>query len=214
MDARRLDKVEECLDRAGRTEFMLAYMHESSRFHVASREYRKQLLRVLVNVRIAARLPRWLVRACALIAPHQVYRDSAHPDYLSLAQCLHALDDAPAVAEMMASLVRGSQVCISAPGPRALAGGLTCLLLHSSSRCCLRCRWRLTWWRRMISCSCSRWPATCLTWAAQMLRPVAPTTAAVVVVVAAAAAAAAAQQGIKRPPSPPMWWRCDSCARS
>jgi 26S proteasome regulatory subunit N2 len=85
LEARRLDKVEEVLQR-GPTAELLPHCFTVSQTLILSRDYRVQVVQLLVKM----------------------FNGSDAPDYLSLCRCLQVLDDAGAVAQILDKLVRGT----------------------------------------------------------------------------------------------------------
>eukprot|EP00742_Colponemidia_sp_Colp-10_P001792 GILJ01001916.1.p1 GENE.GILJ01001916.1~~GILJ01001916.1.p1 ORF type:complete len:980 (-),score=200.10 GILJ01001916.1:129-3032(-) len=84
LESRRLDKVEQSIVSASKMEDMLAYCFDIAQTVVTSREFRRQVLQVLVKL----------------------YRSRPNPDYINVCQCLFFLDDAAAVAEILTQLIQ------------------------------------------------------------------------------------------------------------
>ncbi|KAI4311385.1 hypothetical protein MLD38_036288 [Melastoma candidum] len=87
IECRRLDKLEESITRSDNVQGSLSYCINVSHSFVYRREYRHEVLRLLVNVH--QKLP--------------------SPDYLSICQCLTFLDDPEAVVQILEKLLRSSQ---------------------------------------------------------------------------------------------------------
>jgi len=87
LETRRLDKLEESVTKSGAIADSLAYATKVCQTLVTSREFRQQVLRVLVRL---------------------YETQSVQPNYLSMCQCLMFLDDADRVAAILTKLVEGS----------------------------------------------------------------------------------------------------------
>ncbi|OMO93042.1 Proteasome/cyclosome, regulatory subunit [Corchorus capsularis] len=84
IECRRLDKLEEAITRSDNVHGTLAYCINVSHSFVYRREYRREVLRLLVKV----------------------YQQLPSPDYLSICQCLMFLDEPEAVANILEKLLR------------------------------------------------------------------------------------------------------------
>ncbi|KAI4369753.1 hypothetical protein MLD38_018165 [Melastoma candidum] len=87
IECRRLDKLEEAITRSDNVQGSLSYCINVSHSFVYRREYRHEVLRLLVNV----------------------YQKLPSPDYLSICQCLMFLDDPEAVVQILEKLLRSNQ---------------------------------------------------------------------------------------------------------
>ncbi|KDP39377.1 hypothetical protein JCGZ_01134 [Jatropha curcas] len=86
IECRRLDKLEEAITRSDNVHGTLSYCINVSHAFVNRREYRREVLRLLVNV----------------------YQNLPSPDYLSICQCLMFLDEPEGVASILEKLLRSS----------------------------------------------------------------------------------------------------------
>ncbi|AAF40455.1 putative armadillo-like helical, 26S proteasome regulatory subunit RPN2 [Arabidopsis thaliana] len=84
IECRRLDKLEEAIIKSENVQGTLSYCINVSHSFVNQREYRHEVLRLLVNV----------------------YQKLASPDYLSICQCLMFLDEPQGVASILEKLLR------------------------------------------------------------------------------------------------------------
>ncbi|KAH1096227.1 hypothetical protein J1N35_013148 [Gossypium stocksii] len=84
VECRRLDKLEEAITRSENVHAILAYCTHVSHSFVYRREYRREVLRLLVKV----------------------YQKLPSPDYLSSSQCLMFLDEPEGVANILEKLLR------------------------------------------------------------------------------------------------------------
>ncbi|TYJ19833.1 hypothetical protein E1A91_A09G218900v1 [Gossypium mustelinum] len=84
IECRRLDKLEEAITRSDNVHGTLAYSINVSHSFVYRREYRQEVLRLLVKV----------------------YEKLPSPDYLSICQCLMFLDEPEGVANILERLLR------------------------------------------------------------------------------------------------------------
>ncbi|KAB1213692.1 hypothetical protein CJ030_MR5G016203 [Morella rubra] len=84
IECRRLDKLEEAITKSDNIQGTLSYCINVSHSFVNLREYRSEVLRLLV----------------------QVYQKLPSPDYLSICQCLMFLDEPEAVASILEKLLR------------------------------------------------------------------------------------------------------------
>ena len=87
LESRRLDKLEECVQRADNPHDILNYCYLVAQDLVTSGQFRKLVLRKLVDL----------------------YGGFASPDYVNICQCLMFLDDSEGVAEILNKLVRGGE---------------------------------------------------------------------------------------------------------
>ena len=88
LETRRLDKLEESVNKSGDVSECLAYAVKVTQTLVTSREFRQQVLRVVVRM----------------------YETMAgEPNYLNMCQCLMFLDDADGVAAILTKLVKGAE---------------------------------------------------------------------------------------------------------
>lgn len=87
LESRRLDKLEECVSRADNPHDILNYCYLVAQDLVTSGQFRKLVLRKLVDL----------------------YGGFASPDYVNICQCLMFLDDSSGVAEILNKLVRGGE---------------------------------------------------------------------------------------------------------
>ncbi|PPS10283.1 hypothetical protein GOBAR_AA10365 [Gossypium barbadense] len=83
IECRRLDKLEEAITRSDNVHLTLAYSINVSHSYVYRREYRQEVLRLLVKV----------------------YQQLPSPDYLSICQCLMFLDEPEGVANILEKLL-------------------------------------------------------------------------------------------------------------
>lgn len=84
IECRRLDKLEEAITKSDNVHGTLSYCINVSHSFVNLREYRREVLRLLV----------------------QVYQKLPSPDYLSICQCLMFLDEPEGVASILEKLLR------------------------------------------------------------------------------------------------------------
>uniref|UniRef100_A0A5B6ZA94 26S proteasome non-ATPase regulatory subunit 1 homolog n=1 Tax=Davidia involucrata TaxID=16924 RepID=A0A5B6ZA94_DAVIN len=84
LECRRLDKLEEAITRSDNVHATLSYCINISHSYVNLREYRHEVLRLLVKV----------------------YQKLPSPDYLSICQCLMFLDEPEGVASILEKLLR------------------------------------------------------------------------------------------------------------
>lgn len=84
IECRRLDKLEEAITRSDNVHGTLSYCINVSHSFVNRREYRREVLRLLV----------------------QVYQKLPSPDYLSICQCLMFLDEPEGVVSILEKLLR------------------------------------------------------------------------------------------------------------
>ncbi|XP_030974291.1 26S proteasome non-ATPase regulatory subunit 1 homolog A [Quercus lobata] len=84
IECRRLDKLEEAITKSDNVHGTLSYCINVSHSYVNLREYRHEVLRLLV----------------------QVYQKLPSPDYLSICQCLMFLDEPEGVASILEKLLR------------------------------------------------------------------------------------------------------------
>ena len=87
LECRRLDKLEEAISRSENAPAMLSYCLRLSQTFVNRREFRHEVLRLLVKN----------------------YQALQQPDYLSICQCLMFLDNSEAVAIILDKLLRGDK---------------------------------------------------------------------------------------------------------
>uniref|UniRef100_A0A8I6X6I2 26S proteasome non-ATPase regulatory subunit 1 homolog n=2 Tax=Hordeum vulgare subsp. vulgare TaxID=112509 RepID=A0A8I6X6I2_HORVV len=87
LECRRLDKLEEVIVRCDNIHGALSYCINLSHQYVSHREYRCEVLRYLVKI----------------------YQTLAHPDYLSICQCLMFLGEPETVANILDTLLSGSK---------------------------------------------------------------------------------------------------------
>ncbi|KAL3724585.1 hypothetical protein ACJRO7_029711 [Eucalyptus globulus] len=87
IECRRLDKLEEAITRSENVHGSLSYCINISHSFVYRREYRHEVLRLLVNV----------------------YQNLPSPDYLSICQCLMFLDEPEEVARILEKLLRSNK---------------------------------------------------------------------------------------------------------
>ncbi|XP_030533925.1 26S proteasome non-ATPase regulatory subunit 1 homolog A [Rhodamnia argentea] len=87
IECRRLDKLEEAVTRSDNVHGSLSYCINISHSFVYRREYRHEVLRLLVNV----------------------YQKLPSPDYLSICQCLMFLDEPEEVARILEKLLRSNK---------------------------------------------------------------------------------------------------------
>ncbi|XP_047333495.1 26S proteasome non-ATPase regulatory subunit 1 homolog A-like [Impatiens glandulifera] len=87
IECRRLDKLEEAIMRSDNVHATLSYCVKASHSFVHLREYRCEVLRLLV----------------------QVYQKLPSPDYLSVCQCLMFLNEAEGVAEILEKKLRSEK---------------------------------------------------------------------------------------------------------
>ncbi|VAH09610.1 unnamed protein product [Triticum turgidum subsp. durum] len=87
VECRRLDKLEEAIARCANIHGALSYCINLSHQYVSHREYRSEVLRCLVKI----------------------YQTLPHPDYLSICQCLMVLGEPETVANILDTLLSGSQ---------------------------------------------------------------------------------------------------------
>ncbi|KAK4742959.1 hypothetical protein SAY87_000960 [Trapa incisa] len=87
IECQRLDKLEEAITRSDNIDGSLSYCINVSHSFVYRREYRHQVLHLLVNV----------------------YQNLPSPDYLSICQCLMFLDQPENVASILEKLLRSSK---------------------------------------------------------------------------------------------------------
>jgi len=85
LEARRLDKLEECINSSSDRASTLSYTLEAAQSLITSRHFRNKVLKVLV----------------------ELYRTLETPDYQNICQCLMLLDDAKSVAAQLGELVQG-----------------------------------------------------------------------------------------------------------
>src|SRR5690606_23206868 len=88
IESRRLDKVKQSIMQSGKVATMLAYCLDVAMKLVLSRAFRRDLLLALV----------------------EMYRDSKHPDYFGVLQCLLFLNDPASVASILKELIAGDEV--------------------------------------------------------------------------------------------------------
>ncbi|KAF9610742.1 hypothetical protein IFM89_024598 [Coptis chinensis] len=86
LDCRRLDKLEEAVMKSDNIQATLSYCLATSHSYVSLREYRREVVLLLVKI----------------------YNKLASPDYLSICQCLMDLDDAEGVASILQKLLRSA----------------------------------------------------------------------------------------------------------
>lgn len=91
LECRRLDKLEEAITRSRNPGSRLTYCLKLSQTFVNSREFRREVLRLLV----------------------ENYQKLPEPDYLSLCQCLMLLDEPQQVAEVLQQLILGSSTLVA-----------------------------------------------------------------------------------------------------
>ncbi|KAJ0816579.1 hypothetical protein HanPI659440_Chr00c12g0725571 [Helianthus annuus] len=84
IECRRLDKLKEAITKSENVHATLSYCADVSRAFVNRREYRREVLLLLVKV----------------------YQDLASPDYLNICQCLMFLDQPDGVASILEKLLR------------------------------------------------------------------------------------------------------------
>lgn len=87
IECRRLDKLEEAVTRSDNVHGSLSYCINISHSFVYRREYRHEVLRLLVNV----------------------YQKLPSPDFLSICQCLMFLDEPEEVAQILEKLLRSNK---------------------------------------------------------------------------------------------------------
>ncbi|KAK9844017.1 hypothetical protein WJX81_001983 [Elliptochloris bilobata] len=87
LETRRLDKLEEAVHRSPDTVGILTYALRVSQDLVVSREFRFEVLRLLIKL----------------------YESVESPDWVSICQCLMFLDDAAEVAKILERLLKGSE---------------------------------------------------------------------------------------------------------
>ncbi|KAG0583531.1 hypothetical protein KC19_3G144500 [Ceratodon purpureus] len=87
LECRRLDKLEEAISRSENAPAMLSYCLRLSQTFVSRREFRHEVLRLLVKS----------------------YQALQQPDYLSICQCLMFLDEPAGVAAILDRLLRGDK---------------------------------------------------------------------------------------------------------
>ncbi|GAB2267247.1 26S proteasome non-ATPase regulatory subunit 1 A [Dionaea muscipula] len=87
IECRRLDKLEEAITRSDNVHGSLSYCINLSHSYVNRREYRQEVLRLLVRV----------------------YQKLASPDYLSICQCLMFLNEPVVVANILEKLLRSEK---------------------------------------------------------------------------------------------------------
>lgn len=87
LEARRLDKLEEVVSRSTAPSATLSYALRVCQQLVINREFRQQVLRLVVRL----------------------YAGVPDPDYVDICQCLMFLDDAPEVAKILHKLLQGSE---------------------------------------------------------------------------------------------------------
>uniref|UniRef100_A0A452ZM37 26S proteasome non-ATPase regulatory subunit 1/RPN2 N-terminal domain-containing protein n=1 Tax=Aegilops tauschii subsp. strangulata TaxID=200361 RepID=A0A452ZM37_AEGTS len=87
VECRRLDKLEEAIVQCANIHGVLSYCISLSHQYVSHREYRSEILRCLVKI----------------------YQTLPHPDYLSICQCLMVLGEPETVADILDTLLSGSQ---------------------------------------------------------------------------------------------------------
>jgi len=85
LESRRLDKLTESIANAPDVPAMLSYAFKVSISLVSSREFRHEVLRILVDL----------------------HAKQSQPDYVSMVQCLVFLDDSKRVADVLHKLLRG-----------------------------------------------------------------------------------------------------------
>ncbi|KAJ0537566.1 hypothetical protein HanHA300_Chr08g0264821 [Helianthus annuus] len=86
IECRRLDKLKEAITKSENVHATLSYCTDVSHAFVNRREYRRELLLLLLLVK--------------------VYQDLASPDYLNICQCLMFLDQPDGVASILEKLLR------------------------------------------------------------------------------------------------------------
>ncbi|GAB4851901.1 26S proteasome non-ATPase regulatory subunit 1 A [Ancistrocladus abbreviatus] len=87
IECRRLDKLEEAVTRSDNVHGTLSYCINISHSYVSRREYRQEVLRLLVRV----------------------YQKLPSPDYLSICQCLMFLDEPEGVANILEKLLHSEK---------------------------------------------------------------------------------------------------------
>ncbi|MEW5315325.1 MAG: hypothetical protein WDW38_006765 [Sanguina aurantia] len=87
LESRRLDKLEEVVGRAPDTVKMLKYALGVCQALITNRDFRQQVLRLLIRL----------------------YEGVAAPEWVDIAQCLMFLDDSPEVAKILDKLLSGSE---------------------------------------------------------------------------------------------------------
>ncbi|KAF5841250.1 armadillo-type protein [Dunaliella salina] len=87
LEARRLDKLEEIIQRSTDGLRTLKYALRCCQGLIINRDFRQQVLRLLIRL----------------------YEASRSPDYVDICQCLMFLDDAPEVAKILHSLLTGTE---------------------------------------------------------------------------------------------------------
>ncbi|CAL8468543.1 g8083 [Coccomyxa elongata] len=87
LETRRLDKLEQAVQKAPEKVATLTYALRVCQKLVISREFRFQVLRLLIKL----------------------YESVENPDWVNIAQCLLFLDDAPEVAKILDKLLKGSE---------------------------------------------------------------------------------------------------------
>ncbi|XP_024526054.1 26S proteasome non-ATPase regulatory subunit 1 homolog B [Selaginella moellendorffii] len=88
LDSQRLDKLQEAIRKSENVPGMLAYCFRLARTHVDKREFRQEVLRLIVN-------------------QHQGLHS---PDYLTVCQCLMFLNDPQTVANILDKLIKGDKI--------------------------------------------------------------------------------------------------------
>eukprot|EP00879_Flechtneria_rotunda_P005574 GHRR01005868.1.p1 GENE.GHRR01005868.1~~GHRR01005868.1.p1 ORF type:complete len:994 (+),score=408.14 GHRR01005868.1:347-3328(+) len=86
LEGRRLDKLEEVVSRSNDQAATLSYALRVCQQLVVNRDFRQQVLRMLIRL----------------------YEDTFEPQYVVICQCLMFLDDAPEVAKILTKLINGS----------------------------------------------------------------------------------------------------------
>lgn len=86
LEGRRLDKLEEVVGRSTNPAATLAYALRVCQALVINRDFRQQVLQLLIRL----------------------YEDCSEPDYTVICQCLMFLDDAPGVAKILNKLISSS----------------------------------------------------------------------------------------------------------
>lgn len=86
LEGRRLDKLEEVVGRSTNPAATLAYALRVCQQLVINRDFRQQVLQLLIRL----------------------YEDCSEPDYTVICQCLMFLDDAPGVAKILNKLISSS----------------------------------------------------------------------------------------------------------
>jgi hypothetical protein len=98
LESRRLDKLEEVVGRSTNPAATLAYALRVCQALVINRDFRQQVLQLLIRL----------------------YEDCSEPDYTVICQCLMFLDDAPGVAKILNKLISSSS---GVSTPAASTGG-------------------------------------------------------------------------------------------